>query len=132
VNLGKALVATILVLLGVACSTLPDVTRTGVIHDIKIVETSLEPVEITVRPGDEVRWINYRTKPVRIVFLDRLDEVLMCTRGFSGSGMNDATIKAAKAASLCFGRPGSYKYNARMEAEVAGGEIPQTGIVYVQ
>jgi plastocyanin len=103
-----------------------------VVHDIKIMEAELEPAEITVRPGDEVRWVNYRTKPVRIVFLDRLDEALMCGRSFSGSGMNDVTIKASKAASLCFGRPGQYKYNARLIAEVAGGEIPQTGMVYVR
>jgi plastocyanin len=131
-KVGKALIAIILLLLGAACSSLPDVSRTGVIHDIKLVETSLEPPEITVRPGDEVRWVNYRTKPVRIVFLDRLDEVVSCARGFSGSGLNDTTIKAAKAASLCFARPGSFKYNVRIEAEVAGGEIPLTGIVYVQ
>jgi plastocyanin len=130
-NVSKALVAAGLLFM-VACSSLPDTSRTGVVHDIKIVESKLEPAEITVRPGDEVRWVNYRTKPVRIVFLDRLDEVLMCRRGFSGSAMNDATIKASKAASLCFVKPGRYKYNARLEAEVAGEEIPQTGIVYVQ
>jgi len=128
----QAVVGIIMLVLGAACSSVPDVTRTGVIHDIKIVETSLEPAEITVRPGDEVRWINYRTKPVRIVFLDRLQDVISCARGFSGSGMNDTTIKASKAASVCFARAGSYKYNARMEAEVAGGEIPLTGIVHVQ
>jgi plastocyanin len=128
----KASVATAVLLFGVACSSLPDTSRTGVVHDIKIMEAELEPSEITVRPGDEVRWVNFRTKPVRIVFLDRLDDVLMCGRGFSGTGMNDVTIKASKAASLCFGRPGRYKYNARMVAEVAGGEIPQTGMIYVR
>ena len=131
-SLGKASVWTIVLLLGVACSSLPDTSRTGVIHDIKIMESTLEPAEITVRPGDEIRWVNYRTKPVRVIFLDRLDEALMCDRAFSGAGMNDTTIKASKAASLCFARPGSYKYNARMEAEVAGGEIPVTGMVHVR
>jgi plastocyanin len=119
-------------MLAVACSSIPDTSRTGVIHDIKIMESALEPPEITVRAGDEIRWINYRTKPVRIVFLDRLQDVLMCDRAFTGAGMNDTTIKASKAASLCFARAGSYKYNARMEAEVAGGEIPALGIVHVQ
>jgi plastocyanin len=115
-----------------ACSSLPDVTRTGRIHDVKVMEQQLGPAEITVRPGDEIRWLNYRTKPVRIIFLDRLDDSLSCARGSWGSEKNDVTIKAAKAASLCFSKPGEYKYNARLEAEVTGGEIPMNGLVRVQ
>jgi plastocyanin len=131
-NAHKGAAIGIMLLLGMACSSMPDTSRTGQIHDVKIIESQLQPTEVSVRPGDEVRWLNYRTKPVRIIFLDRLDEALLCERGFSGSGKNDTTIKASKAVSLCFAKPGQYRYTARMEAEVAGGEIPVAGTVYVQ
>jgi plastocyanin len=125
-------VALVIVLTTGACSSLPDTSRTGRIHDIKIMEQQLQPAEITLRPGDEIRWLNYRTKPARIIFLDRLNEALSCASGSWGSGMNDATIKAAKAASLCFTKPGEYKYTARLEAEVTGGEIPLPGLVRIE
>ena len=127
---GAALLA--LVLMGGACSSILDTSRTGQIHDVKITEQELHPAEITVRAGDEVRWLNYRTKPVRVIFLDRLDEALSCSRGFSGSGMNDTRVKPNKAVSLCFAKAGQYRYTARMEAEVTGGEIPLPGTVIVQ
>jgi plastocyanin len=131
-NFRKAAALSALVLLGGACSSVPDTSRTGQIHDVKIMEQELRPTEIIVRPGDEIRWLNYRTKGVRIIFLDRLNDVLSCARGSWGSGMNDATVKPAKAVSLCFAKPGEYRYTARLEAEVTGGEIPVPGLVHVQ
>jgi plastocyanin len=128
----KLVTSSVALLLALACSSIPDTSRTGQIHDVKIIETQIQPTEVRVRPGDEIRWLNYRTKPVRIVFLDRLDGALSCERGFSGSGQNDTTIKASKAVSLCFAKPGQYRYTARMQAEVAGGEIPVPGMVSVQ
>jgi plastocyanin len=120
-----------ILLFGVACSSMPDTSRSGQIRDVKIMEATLEPAELTVRAGDEIRWLNYRTKPVRIIFLDKLDDTVSCDRGFRGSGLNDTTIKPSKAAGLCFGKPGEYRYTARMEAEVTGGEIPVSGTVRV-
>ena len=35
-------------------------TRTGAIHDIRIGEV-VTPPQITVKPGDEVRWVNVWT-----------------------------------------------------------------------
>src|ERR671931_250893 len=99
-NAHKGAAIGIMLLLGMACSSMPDTSRTGQIHDVKIIESQLQPTEVSVRPGDEVRWLNYRTKPVRIIFLDRLDETVSCERGFSGSGLNDSTIKPSKAAGL--------------------------------
>jgi plastocyanin len=130
-SLRKGAAIAAILLLGVACSSIPDTSRSGQIRDVKIMETALEPADLSVRPGDEIRWLNYRTKPVRIIFLDRLDDSVSCERGFGGSGMNDTTIKPSKAAGLCFGKPGEYRYTARMEAEVTGGEIPVTGTVRV-
>ncbi len=49
----------------VACSNTPDLkhsTRTGKIFDIKIGD-QLNPEQMRVRPGDEVRWVNTRNAP---------------------------------------------------------------------
>ena len=66
------------------CSTGKDLaqsTRTGKIYDVRLGE-SVEPRELTVRVGDEVRWINARNAPVRIVFVDTLQDQVVCEKDF--------------------------------------------------
>jgi len=116
-------------------------TRTGKIHDIKVGE-SLNPPTLDVRVGDEVRWINTRSAPVRIVFVDPMKERVSCQEGFQFGGLRglfsdeasivgETTIEPNQHASLCFGSPGSYTYNSRMVATAAGGETTATGKIWV-
>lgn len=113
-------------------------TQTGRIYDIQFGD-SINPKEIDVRPGDEVRFINARSSPIKIEFIDRLSkEGIACENGFVGSrftsegrDLNMTTIKPNKYASLCFTMPGRYRYTARMTAPVAGGERNETGFVFV-
>ena len=51
------------------CESTPTVTRTGVVKDI-VIGDKLFAVEVSVNPGDEVRWVNTRRVPVQIVFLN--------------------------------------------------------------
>jgi|KBSMisStaDraftv2_1062788.scaffolds.fasta_scaffold11151_6 plastocyanin len=104
-------------------------TRTGAIHDIRIGEV-VTPPQITVKPGDEVRWVNVWTSPGQLVFTDSLVDRVSCQNKFSGK---DATILAPNDyISLCFSSPGTYKYIARMGSPVPGGERNLSGIVQVQ
>lgn len=94
-------------------------TRTGAIHDIRIGEV-VTPPQITVKPGDEVRWVNVWTSPGQLVFTDSLVDRVSCQNKFSGK---DATILAPNDyISLCFSSPGTYKYIARMGSPVPGGK----------
>ena len=72
------------VVLVLGCQGMPTVTRTGDVKDI-IIGDNLTSGEITVNPGDEVRWVNKRTAPVRVILIDPVsDKQLSCKNNFGG------------------------------------------------
>ncbi|MER3423754.1 MAG: hypothetical protein C4293_11525 [Nitrospiraceae bacterium] len=126
------------VFIAAGCATTPQVTRTGQVKDVMIRE-NVSPSSMTVKPGDEIRWINRRTGPVRIIFLQPVEDKISCQRGFSGIreavGMGNAsttTLDANESASLCFSKPGEFRYTVRMQADAPGGEINEPGTIRVQ
>lgn len=116
----------VLGLIGVsACAvSTPPTTRTGEVHDVKI-EEGLAPAILTVGVGDEVRWVNHRSRPVRIDFLgEALDEV-SCQRGFTnwiGMQKESAIVAVNESASLCFAKAAVIDYNVRMDSALPGGK----------
>ena len=126
--LGVALVFFVL-----GCQGTPTVTRSGDVKDI-IVGDNLTSGEVAVRAGDEVRWVNKRTAPVRIVFLDPVsDKQLSCKNNFGGLMTPSDTAKLAtnESASVCFRDPGYYRYTVRMESARTTGELNVSGVVKV-
>lgn len=127
--------ALILSLIGLsACAMLdPPTTRSGEIHDVKV-EEGITPSTLAVGIGDEVRWVNHRTLPIRIDFLDgALDEV-SCQRGFTnwiGMKKESTTVGASKSASLCFSKAEVITYNVRMDSALPGGKQIVQGEVRV-
>jgi hypothetical protein len=126
-------------LLGVAvvfilgCQATPTVTRTGDVKDI-LIGDDLASGEIAVNPGDEVRWVNKRTAPVRIVFLDPLSEKqVSCKKNIGGIMTPSDTAKLAtnESASICFRDPGYFRYTVRMESGLTTGEINVPGVIKV-
>lgn len=87
--------------------------RTGKVQNIGIMD-SVNPDSLSVRAGDEVRWLNQRQHAVRVTFSEPLDGKVSCQGGFTkwlSSGMeSDVTLKANETASLCFNRLGTVKY----------------------
>jgi len=125
--LGVALV------LALGCQSTPTVTRTGDVKDI-IIGDNLSSAEIAVSPGDEVRWVNKRTAPVRIIFLDPVsDQQLSCKENFGGwmTPSNTAKLGTNETASACFRNPGSVRYTVRMQSSLTTGEINVSGVVKV-
>jgi len=125
--LGIALV----VVLG--CQATPTVTRTGDVKDV-VIGDDLASAEIAVNPGDEVRWVNKRTAPVRIVFLDPLsDKQVSCKNNIGGVMTPSDTAKLAtnESASICFRDPGYYRYTMRMETGLTTGELNVPGVIKV-
>lgn len=116
----------------VGCTNMPKVTRTGEVKDVMVRE-NLEPVEQVAGAGDEIRWVNKRTAPVRIIFLDPVDEAFSCRNGFGGfmrkAGI--AKLDANETASVCFKQPGIYRYTVRMKAASPTGELNVSGLVRV-
>lgn len=110
-----------------------DSSRTGAIHDVRF-EERMSPVSLRVRTGDEVRWINQRTTAVRLEFLEGALADVVCQSGFSSllrRQQESATIRPNESASLCFGRAGEIRYNARMDSPVAGGQMIESGTIRV-
>jgi plastocyanin len=115
------------------CQGTPTVTRTGDVKDI-IIGDDLSSREVAVNTGDEVRWINKRTAPVRIVFLDPVsDKQLSCNNNFGGWMTSSDTAKLGKneTASACFRDPGYFRYIVRMESALTTGDINVQGVIKV-
>ena len=120
-------------LLVLGCQGLPTVTRTGDVKDI-IIGDDLSSKEIAVNTGDEVRWINKRTQPVRVVFLDPVsDKQLSCKNNVGGWMTPSDTAKLGKneTASACFRDPGFFRYIVRMESALTTGDINVQGVIKV-
>jgi plastocyanin len=123
----------IVAVLTLGCESLPTVTRTGQVKDIVIGE-KLSSAELVVSPGDEVRWINKRTAPVRIVFLDQVpNSRVSCKNNFGGWMTPNDTAKLGTndTASVCFRDPGYVRYTVRMESAAPSGEMNVPGVVKV-
>ncbi|MEK6761974.1 MAG: hypothetical protein AABY96_04585 [Nitrospirota bacterium] len=126
--LGVALVFSVL-----GCQGTPTVTRSGDVKDI-IIGDNLSSGEVTVSPGDEVRWVNKRTAPVRVIFLDPVaDRQLSCQNNFGGmmTPSNTAKLGMNETASACFRDPGYFRYTVRMESANMTGERNVPGVIKV-
>jgi plastocyanin len=115
------------------CAGVSSTSRTGVIHDVRF-EEHMTPANLRVQPDDEVRWVNQRSMPVTVEFLSYALDDVTCQRGFDnliGRQQEMATIQPNQSVSLCFGKPGTVTYNARMDSPVAGGQMIESGTIHV-
>jgi plastocyanin len=101
--------------------TVPETSRTAVVHDVRVSLTDIVPAELRVNVGDEVRFINDKTQPVRIILIDA-GKSIACSKGFNGMIDQEADIKPGQYASFCFNKTGAVKYMAREQQAVTGGE----------
>ena len=101
--------------------TVPETSRTAVVHDVRVSMTDIVPSELRVNVGDEVRFINDKTQPVRIVLIDAGTSIA-CNKWFNGTIDQEADIKPGQYASFCFNKNGAVKYMARDQMAVTGGE----------
>ena len=126
--LGVALVFFVL-----GCQGTPTVTRSGDVKDI-IIGDNLTITETAVNAGDEVRWINKRNAPVRVIFLDAvLDKQLSCKNNVGGwmTPSDTAQLATNQTASVCFRDPGYFRYIVRMESAKTTGDISVQGVIKV-
>lgn len=117
----------------VGCQGLPTVTRTGDVKDI-IIGDNLTSGDIAVNPGDEIRWVNKRTLPVRVVFIDEIwDKQVSCKNNFGGWKTSGDTAQLAtnETASVCFRDAGTFRYTVRMESARTTGELNVPGVIKV-
>ena len=121
------------VVLVLGCQGMPTVTRTGDVKDV-IIGDSLASGEITVNPGDEVRWVNKRGAPVRVILIDPVsDKQVSCKNNFGGwmTPSDTAQLTTNETASICFRDAGTFRYTVRMESARTAGEQNVSGVIKV-
>jgi len=110
-------------------------TKTGMVKNIVIKET-IVPDTLTVRAGDEVRWINQRQDSVTVTIDEPLEHNVSCRNGFSkamGMGVdNSTTLSSNETAGLCFSRIGTVKYSVRPADETKTSMANTHGSITVQ
>ena len=110
-------------------------TKTGMVKNIVIKET-IVPDALTVRAGDEVRWINQRQDSVTVTIDEPLEHNVSCRNGFSkamGMGVdNSTTLSSNETAGLCFSRIGTVKYSVRPADETKTSMANTHGSITVQ
>ena len=110
--------------------TVPETSRTAVVHDVHVSLTEIEPLDLRANVGDEVRFINDKTQPIRIVLIDG-GKSIACNKGFNGAIDQEADIKPGQYAGFCFSKPGTVKYMARDQTAVTGGEVVLPAQIFV-
>ncbi len=111
----------------------PPVTPSARTHDIQIRE-HVSPPDLYVNTGDEVRWHNLRTDPVKIGLLSHHPlDLVSCEKGFKrfGTVEDTATIPPREYVSLCFSRPGTVQYNVWLNPADPRGRMTPTANIQV-
>ena len=110
-------------------------TKTGMVKNIVIKETIM-PDALTVRAGDEVRWINPRQGSVTVTIDEPLEHNVSCRKGFSkamGMGVdNSTTLSSNETAGLCFSRVGTVRYSVRPDEDAKTSLANTHGSITVQ
>lgn len=107
-----------------ACTSLPEATRTAIIHDVNV-ELELSQENLSIAPGDEVRWVNLRKDAIHIEIPNLNAEDLSCQKGFTnwlGQIQESVKVNPNGVAALCFKKPGVVLYNVRAETALGGGK----------
>ena len=122
-----------LVGMGMGCRKGPTVSGGRGVTDILITD-QFSNAEVRVRPGDEVRWINGRTTPVRVVFLSSVVGRLSCNYGFSGfmEPVESAVLAPNEDAGACFTQPGSMRYAVLIKGNQPSTDHNVIGLVRVR
>ena len=111
--------------------TVPQTSRTAIVHDVHVGLTVIDPVDLEANVGDEVRFINDKTQPIRVILVEA-GKSIACNKGFNGLIDQQADIKPGQYASFCYSKPGTMKYMARDQTAVTGGEVVLPGQIFVR
>ena len=89
-------------------TVVPQTSRTGNVHNVKVSLNEGSLAEMTVGVGDEILFFNDRTQPVHVILIDG-GRSIACQRGFAGLVDQDALINPGGTASFCFEKAGTEK-----------------------
>jgi plastocyanin len=141
---GLLMVGIILVATGCgAHQRFPSSSITGGVFLVTIGE-SVSPAAVTVKRGDEVRWINEGNAPVEVAVVQTREELISCQKGFASTNLGYlfgtseyenivmATVRPNEFAGLCFAMPGKFVYTVRKGPSWAGSPTKVSGSITVE
>lgn len=124
-----------LVLSNSGCAASSQVEKQPATHEIQILgRDQIEPFELYVYVGEEIRWNNRLDTPVHLGFLStRLMDEPGCEKGFTtwiGTVRDLVTIDPGGFVSLCFGRPGTIRYNVWTDMDDPVHSMSPTAVIH--
>ena len=122
----------VLGLLLMGCSAGSPSTGESTIHHVDVAH-EVEPRQVLVGPGNEVRWHNTLTEPVVISFPASAFNRISCNTGFKTVehiGLS-AFVEPKASASLCFASQGKYNYQVRLNQNPASALGDKSAIIWV-
>jgi hypothetical protein len=117
----------------VGCSQNVNVQSTGTVRYVQILD-EVRPPALYARVGDEIRWLNLQSSPVRVGILHGAwDRHVACKKGFKRFGtMDDLVVIAPQEyVSLCFAKPATIRYNVWLEATNLKGSMSPTATIRI-
>lgn len=121
------------VLLGSGCASTPESARNGQVLYVQI-RDEVSPQDLHVSIGDEIRWQNLRSEPVKIGLLNTEGlEDAACARGFKRFGLLDnfAIIPPNDYVSLCVSHRGTIQYNVWMDPDDMLHSMTRTATIHI-
>ena len=119
-------------LLLVGCSSVSPSTDKRTLRTVDVAH-EVEPRQILVGPGDEVRWRNTLTETIVVSFPASVTKRISCNTGFKAEehSILSAVIEPNSSASLCFANQGKYNYQVRSNQTLGSALRDKRAIVWV-
>lgn len=116
----------------VGCSSVSPSTDKSTIRTVDVAH-EVEPRQVYVGPGDEVRWRNTLTEPIVISFPSSVANRISCNTGFKIEEhiVLSALIEPNSSASLCFTNQGKYNYQVRLNQNLASALSDKRATIWV-
>lgn len=144
-NAHALLILGILIMSACASQPIPESSVTGQIFEVRISDESVTPKAVTMKRGDEVRWINTTKGFVDVSFMQSLSDIALCRKGFRSTGWDSSVVSTSgirylflaridsnKHASLCLSLPGTYQYAVEMDEATTGKATRMHGTVTIE
>jgi plastocyanin len=115
------------------CSVRERVHSTGTVRYVQISD-EVKPSTLYARVGDEIRWVNLQSSPVRVGILNGgWHGHVACEKGFTRFGTMEDLIEIApqEYVSLCFGKPATVQYNVWLDAQNFKGSMTPTATIRI-
>jgi plastocyanin len=101
-------------------------------HTVRVGQ-QIDPLQVNAGRGDEVRWMNDRSRPIALKIPATDLSRISCRIGFQvvDRSVLSAVVPPNSSASLCFSEQGKYDYQVRLDENIAAAQADRNASVWV-